>query len=141
VSRFIVDASIALKWFFDEGDEAQAEALAASGATLLAPVLIQTEVANALWKKGRTGRVTVTEAINICAQLPAFFERLFPVEPLLPEAVALSFRLDHPIYDCIYLSLAHAADCPLVTADRRLVQKIRGESGLPNILPLDHWRP
>lgn len=141
MSRFVVDASIALKWFFDEGDQVQAETLAASGATLLAPVLIQTEVANALWKKKRMGAVTVTEAIHICAQLPPFFERLFPVEPLLPAAIELSFRLDHAIYDCIYLSLAREAECQFVTADHRLLRKAHGVKDLPHILPLDHWRP
>ncbi|WP_024277227.1 type II toxin-antitoxin system VapC family toxin [Xanthobacter sp. 126] len=140
MSRFVVDASIAIKWFFDEGDQLEAEALAASGAVLLAPELIQTEVANALWKKRRIGAVTVTEAVDICAQVPAFFQRLFPVEPLLPSAIELSFRLDHAIYDCIYLSLARETDCPFLTADGRFARKAAGEKDLPPILPLSDWR-
>ena len=140
MSRFVVDASIAIKWFFEEGDQLEAEALVASGTELLAPVLIQTEVANGLWKKRRTGAVTVTEAVDICAQLPAFFQRLLPVEPLLPFAVELSFRLDHAIYDCIYLSLARELDCPFLTADSRLARKAAGEKDLPPILSLSSWR-
>lgn len=141
MSRFVVDASIALKWFFDEGDRAEARALLASGADLLAPTLIQAEVANAIWKKRRAGAVTVEEAINICAQLPPFFQRLFPVEPLLPAAIELSFRLDHAIYDCIYLSLSRETDCPFLTADGRLARKTAGEKDLPPVLPLSSWRP
>ncbi|ABS67435.1 PilT protein domain protein [Xanthobacter versatilis] len=141
MSRFVVDASIVLKWFFDEGDRAEARALLASGASLLAPTLVQAEVANALWKKKRAGAMTVEDAIHICAQLPPFFQRLFPVEPLLPVAIELSFRLDHAIYDCIYLSLARETDCPFLTADRRLARKAAGERDLPPILSLDHWRP
>ncbi|MFG1347476.1 type II toxin-antitoxin system VapC family toxin [Xanthobacter autotrophicus DSM 431] len=140
MSRFVVDASIALKWFFDEGDQLEADALVASGSALIAPLLIQTEVANALWKKRRIGAVTMTEAIDICAQLPPFFQRLFPVEPLLPAAIELSFRLDHAIYDCIYLSLARETDCPFLTADGRLARKTAGQTDLPPILPLSSWR-
>ena len=62
MSRCVVDASIALKWFFGEGD--QAEAVAASGAGLIAPKLVLTEVANAMWKKKRMGAVSVGEAIQ-----------------------------------------------------------------------------
>jgi len=141
MSRCVVDASIALKWFFDEGDQAGAEAVVASGAGLIAPALVLTEVANAMWKKKRMGAVSVGEALHICEQLPAFFERLFPVEPLLPAAIDLSFRLDHGIYDCIYLSLARAQECPLLSADARLARKSRGEADLPPILSLSDWRP
>lgn len=140
MSRFVVDASIALKWFFDEGDRAEARALLASGADLLSPALVQAEVANALWKKRRMGSMTVEEAIDICAQLPPFFQRLFPVEPLLPSAIELSFRLDHAIYDCIYLSLAREVDCPFLTADGRLARKAASEKDLPPILSLSSWR-
>lgn len=140
MSRFVVDASIALKWFFDEGDRAEARALLISGASLLAPTLVQSEVANALWKKKRAGAMTVEDAIHINAQLPPFFQRLFPVEPLLPPAIELSFRLDHPIYDCVYLSLAREMDCPFLTADERLARKTVGQTDLPPILPLSDWR-
>ena len=140
MSRLVVDASIALKWFFDEGDRAEARSLLTSGADLLSPALVQAEVANALWKKRRTGAVTVEDAIDICAQLPGFFQRLLPVEPLLPFAVELSFRLDHAIYDCIYLGLARELDCPFLTADSRLARKAAGEKDLPPILSLSSWR-
>lgn len=141
MNRFVVDASIALKWFFDEGDRAEARALLISGASLLAPTLVQSEVANALWKKKRAGAMTVEDAIQINAQLPPFFQRLFPVEPLLPPAIELSFRLDHPIYDCVYLSLAREMDCPFLTAAGHLARKTAGQTDLPPILPLSDWRP
>lgn len=141
MTRFVVDASVALKWFFDEGDRAEARALLTSGASLLAPALMLTEITNALWKKRRSGAVTVEEAIHICGQLPPFFARIHAVEALLPQALMLSFRLEHPVYDCIYLSLARDQDCPLVTADRRLLAKVTSDSDLPTILPLSDWRP
>jgi len=72
--------------------------------------------------------------------LPAFFERLLPVEPLLAAAIDLSFRLDHGIHDCICLSLARVQGCPLLSADARLARKSRGAADLPPILSLQDWR-
>jgi predicted nucleic acid-binding protein len=33
--------------------------------------------------------------------------------------------LDHPAYDCVYVALAAANDCRFVTADQRLLRKLR----------------
>ncbi len=141
MSIYVVDASVALKWFFEEEDTAQAEAFAASEDELFAPTLILTEVANALWKKKRIEAVDLDGALRICEHLPSFFKDLIAVESLLPHAIALSFALDHPIYDCVYLSLAHEKKCPLVTSDRRLINKAQGQPLAPRLLHLSQWRP
>jgi predicted nucleic acid-binding protein len=48
VSDFIVDASVAVKWFVAETDSLVADELSASGHRIFAPGLIMTEVANAV---------------------------------------------------------------------------------------------
>ena len=47
-----------------------------------------------------------------------------PTAPLLPRAMDLARRLTHPVYDCVYLTLAERAQAPLVTADQRLVRRL-----------------
>ena len=49
--------------------------------------------------------------------------QVHPCAGLTAEAVGLSIRLQHPAYDCFYLALARRTGCPLVTADRRLVER------------------
>ena len=39
-----------------------------------------------------------------------------------------SAALDHPVYDCLYLALAEAEDARLVTADQRLLTRLRGSA-------------
>jgi predicted nucleic acid-binding protein len=41
--------------------------------------------------------------------------------PLVERALALATALAHPVYDCVYLSLAAEVAAPLVTADKRLL--------------------
>ncbi len=45
----VIDASVAIKWVLAEPDSATAEALLTSGARLMAPDLLVTEVVNAAW--------------------------------------------------------------------------------------------
>lgn len=41
---------------------------------------------------------------------------------LIGSALALAFRLDQTVYDCLYLALAIEESCPLVTADMRFAK-------------------
>ena len=45
---------------------------------------------------------------------------------LAAAAARLAIDLDHPAYDCFYLALAIQTQYPLVTADTRFHDKVRG---------------
>jgi len=47
----VVDASVAVKWFFPEAGTAEAQQVLASGDRLAAPALIRVEVAAAIARK------------------------------------------------------------------------------------------
>jgi len=61
---------------------------------------------------------------------------LEPMRPLLESAARMAFALDHPAYDCIYLALAQALSCAMVTADERLARKVLSLRPAPEVLPL-----
>lgn len=117
--RFVVDASVAVKWFVDEPDSDDARELAASGEELHAPRLMASEVANALWRKARLGEIVRGEAGAVLAWVPEMPVRWSADETVSADAVRLALALDHPVYDCVYLALAHRVGAALVTADRR----------------------
>lgn len=119
--KWVVDASVAAKWLAPEAESAQAEALLDS--ELLAPDLIFPEVTNILWKKQSRGEMdaaTANAAARWLTQVPL---QVVESITLVTDALALSLRLKHPAYDCFYLALARQAGCPLVTADKRLVER------------------
>lgn len=121
--KWVVDASVAAKWLAPEAESTQAEALLDS--ELLAPDLIFPEVANILWKKHSRREMdaaTASAAARWLTQVPL---QVVESIALITDALALSIRLQHPAYDCFYLALARQAGCPLVTADRRLVERCR----------------
>ena len=67
--KLIVDASIAVKWFFTESHTAEARRLLAHRIVLHAPDLILTEAANVIWKKAR--RKEIPDAQPYLAELDA----------------------------------------------------------------------
>ncbi len=134
---FIVDASVALKWFLpDEPDAATALAIVADGSALIAPDILIAEVCNGAWRSARLGRIGQDQVKEIAIILPRFFDLLVSAAALAPRAVALAAELDHPVYDCLYVALAEARQAKLITADARLLGKLRHTPGAANALLL-----
>ncbi len=130
MTKLIVDASVAARWFVPALAWPSATGLLRPGYTFLAPELILAETANAFWKSSRAGYITPSEMQRAMTQLPAFFERLTPLLELADEAAAMSLILNHPVYDCFYLALARREGAPLVTADKRLAAAANAVPGI-----------
>lgn len=123
--KLIVDASIAVKWLIAEPHSHEARRLLAPRIVLHAPDFILTEIANVIWKKVRRGDIPsaqpyIEELANITDAVG-----LEPSTGFVIEAAALAVRIDHPVYDCVYLACAEAAAAPLVTADERLARRAK----------------
>jgi len=124
----VVDASIAIKWMIDESDSDLAARLLDDGHDFLAPEPIIAELISAAWKHRRRGGIGDAQFDDIVIRITQGPIAYRPLRPLALRAAALARELDHPIDDCLYLALAAAEDAPLITADRRLVDAVRGTS-------------
>lgn len=135
----VVDASVALKWLLPEPDSAMADRVAATDHLLIAPTLVIAEFCNAVWKRLRRGEVVADHAHLVVARLPDFFDSLVEETNLAPMALAIARTLEHPAYDCFYLALAERENATLVTADHRLVLRVRGTPWGGRVTALDTW--
>lgn len=120
----VVDASVALKWVFDEeyGDEAAALRMGAD--VPIAPTLMLIEAGNALWRRVGRGELTADEAAERLIVLKGLPVGYIEEQALVVPALALAGALQHPVYDCIYLALALRHDIRLATADLRFARKL-----------------
>jgi predicted nucleic acid-binding protein len=91
----------------------------------MAPDLIVAACANILWKKVQMKELGNDEALIAARLLQSAETELVPTRVLMESATRLAIELDHPAYDCLYLALAVENGCRFVTADERLVHKIR----------------
>ncbi len=124
MSRLVVDASVAIKWFVDEPDTALANTVYLNHA-LVAPDLLGAECANILWKKHRRGDLAPNAFEQALLELETAAIELRGMRELIALAGALARRLDHPAYDCFYLALAMEEQAPFATADASLIRKLR----------------
>ena len=126
----VVDASVAVKWLVAEEDSESANRLAVGAEDLLAPRLMASEVANTLWRKARLGEIGRDRAGVLMAALTEMPVRWNVDETLCADAVRLALALDRPVYDCVYLALAHRVGAQVITADVRFANALaRTEHG------------
>jgi len=133
---WVIDASVAVKWFVEEARSAAARNVLASDQPIVAPDLIIPEACNTAWKKIRRGDISREQGEAMMGALPMSFDRLAPCAPLSARALELAQRLDHPAYDCFYLALAEAESAVLVTDDERLIKLARRARLGKSVAPL-----
>ncbi|MGF9562509.1 type II toxin-antitoxin system VapC family toxin [Neorhizobium sp. JUb45] len=124
MTPFVVDASVAIKWVVNEAGTDKALALRRNS-RLMAPELMLAECANILWKKVRRSELSALEGRFAAMLIESTGIEFVEMRSLITEAAELAFALDHPAYDCMYLALARQEECQFVTADERLVRKLR----------------
>ena len=122
--RLVVDASVAVKWLVAEEDSDAADRLLAGGDDLYAPRLMVSEVANAVWRKARMGEIERGRDGILMAAVSEMPVHWSSDETVCVDAVRLAVALDRPVYDCVYLALAHRVDAQLVTADARFANAL-----------------
>ena len=121
---WVVDAGIAVKWVIPEVLSDLADRVRDGTEDVLAPDLLLVEVANALWRKTTAREISAREADAAFDLVRRSGIDLRPAGPLLPRAMDLARRLDHPVYDCVYLALAEREKASFVTADQRLLRRL-----------------
>jgi predicted nucleic acid-binding protein len=121
---FVVDASVACKWFVAEPGSDAAEALIARGQVLLAPDLIAAEVCNAAWAKLRRGQITAEQARAMVEGLPDVLDEFVPTMDLIGRTLEIANALGHPAHDCCYVALAEQRGAAMVTANRKLLARL-----------------
>ena len=121
---FVVDSSVAVKWFVDERRHQVAKRLILGAERMSAPEWFYAEVINALWRKARAGEVTNGQVLAAIHELPHRVEFSACDEGLMKTAFELAQQLEHSIYDCVFLALAlRTENAVLVTDDDRFAEK------------------
>lgn len=122
--RLVVDASVSVKWLVPEEDFEAARELATGGHDLHAPRLMAAELANALWSKARRGQMEHGKASALMASVSGMPVQWHADETIGVDAIRIALALDRPIYDFMYLALAHRIGATVVTADRRFANAV-----------------
>ena len=139
ISRYVPDASVAVKWFIEERDTSRAlllkEMFEDGRIDLEAPSLLGYEVASAL-RFHPEARVTLRQ---FRAVREALNDMQITREPSDVEWItAFRLTLDNPIsiYDAVYLGFAISRKSKMITGDKTLLAKLRSPQAKENVLML-----
>lgn len=131
MSVVVVDASVGTKWFLPENGEAFSDEARAlldkydkNEIQFVVPDLFYVEIASAIWKAVRVGRIPrafADEALQLLTQ------REFATVPslkLLDSAFPIAIAHGRTVYDSLYVALAMQIQTQLITADERLANSL-----------------
>ncbi len=142
MTTFVIDASVAVKWFVLEPDSDRAlDLLRSNSDRYIAPDLLLVEVATALSRRERLGEIPTGQARGDLANLPRYLLEVAAGAGLLDPAMVLSLELKHPFSDCLYLALGLQRSAQLITADAAFVAKLAGTAYAQNVVLLAAWKP
>ena len=120
MKKYVIDASIAVKWYsaFGEDDLMKADKLLQNyvdgSCDFIAPTLIVYELANALRFNPNFEVADVKRATNDFFDLQIILE---DPSQYMKSAIDLAFKYSITIYDAVYASLSQVTGIPLITAD------------------------
>ena len=126
--KYVIDSSVAVKWVITEPYSDRADLLRADFQNavheLLSPDIFPVEVAHALTRAERQGRVPAGKSNVLLGDVLSTTPRLHPSFPFLYRAVQISSQMKIGMYDCLYVALAEHENCELITADDRLIKNL-----------------
>ena len=126
MSRFVLDASVAVAWVAGTPVDPYAAAVqmhVANGWRAIVPSLWQVEVANALLMVERRGVLTTADVDRGLLDLETFLASRAEVDQIpvaMRQTADLARRFQLTVYDAVYLELAKRETLPLATLDKNL---------------------
>ena len=131
MSLVVVDASVAAKWFLPENGEALADRALAlldqydkKEVQFVVPDLFYVEIASAIWKAVRVGRVPRAFGDQALVLLTQREFTTVPSIKLLDSAFQIATAYGRSVYDSLYVALAVQTNSQLITADERLANAL-----------------
>lgn len=128
MTKYVVDANVAIKWILPEIYSNFALRLRNPNYQLLVPDFFFPEITNIFWKRVKKGEMTLQEAKRDLRIMQGIPLQISPSFPLMSQALDIATRVDQAVYDCVYLTLAIKHNCQMVTADQRFYNAVKNDN-------------
>ena len=134
MTQFILDASVALRWFLDSSAPPYAtkvRQLLLGGAVALVPALWHLEMANGLVVAQRRGFLTSADVDRSLLHIEQLLTSMVECDVSLivvREALLIAEKFQVSAYDAAYLAMARRVKLPLATLDQGLRQAAKTAS-------------
>ena len=123
----VLDTSVITKWFKPDEKSPLADFYldehAAGRNPIFVPALLLYEITNALRYSSKLKASEANQAFEALMQTKITY--VSPDKQLLSDAFSISEKVSISTYDASYVALAIRLKCPLITADKKLVDKAK----------------
>jgi predicted nucleic acid-binding protein len=134
----VLDASVAIKWYIPEELAVESRRFMSPRFAMHVPSFCAAECGNTIWKKVAQRReLDRDRGREILDELLSYPRQVHDAEELTIPAFDLAHGVGNAklaVYDFIYLALALALDCRLVTADRLFYDALQPSPLAPRLL-------
>jgi len=126
LARFVVESTVAMKWFVPENHSSDAARLLEGRHELLANDLLLPETSDIISRKALLGELTLKDCREIVTAVQSVPVSIYPSKDLLEGALEITVAMDRTLSDGLNLALAVQQDCRLVTARKSLHDSLQG---------------
>jgi predicted nucleic acid-binding protein len=143
--RLVLDASVVLKWYVPENESLKAQNLQRwiheHGRQVFVPQFFYLETTSILWKKQVLRKELSAELAQAIRQ--SIHQLSFHVledRSLLTQAAGLAEKYHVTPYDGLYVAAAIEEGCSFITADQKLVNKLKAHPHAEAFISLADWK-
>jgi predicted nucleic acid-binding protein len=124
MTLYVVDVSVAAKWFLPEIHSDAALRLCHADSRLHVPGLFDLEFSNIVCKRIRRQEISTEDGYEILQAIAKIPMTRHPDNSLLSSAFELANQTYRSLYDCLYLALAVNLKAHMVTADHKFYENV-----------------
>ena len=125
MKRFVLDASVVVKWFLPEIHQIESFDLLKSNPVLIAPEFLKVEFDSILSKWCRSGRLNYERAEEVRTVFNKIKIYFVGLDDIADISFEVSAKLPVTYYDALYLCTAKLYECKMVTFDRKLYKSVK----------------
>jgi len=125
----VLDASAGIELALTRENSDKYERIIEKSTKVISSDLYKAEVTNVLWKYFKAGQLSKEEAFKRLHYCEELIDEFIDISNNNEEALLEGIRLDHSIYDLLYLTLARRNGAMLLTQDKKL-KEIAKQNGI-----------
>ncbi|MEW6188239.1 MAG: type II toxin-antitoxin system VapC family toxin [Thermodesulfobacteriota bacterium] len=130
MKKIVIDASVALKWFFNDEENGERslrilEQYMAEELELCAPSLLEYEIINGLVIGQRRGRIKMDTVLHAVEGFLNLEIPMLSVTPVYSRILYFCRTFNLTAYDAGYVAVAEQEGIPLLTADPQLYRNVK----------------
>lgn len=127
--NLVLDASAAIEMALNRQGAEKLSKILEDASLVISSDLYKAEAANVIWKYCRAGHLKLDRGLQLLDICRNLVDQYIDIQDNFEEALCEAARLNHSVYDMLYLTLARRNGAALVTMDKRL-RELALENGI-----------